>query len=76
LNAFFEQPCHGDDKAGCAEAALGAVVFDHGLLYGTRIFFAAKAFDGDDVSAVELKQELDAGIDGAVKQSSFADSRH
>ena len=30
--------------------------------------FAAQSFDGDNVRAIELKQELNARIDGAIDQ--------
>ena len=35
---------------------------------GARIRFAAQAFDGDDVRAVELKHELNARIDRPINQ--------
>jgi hypothetical protein len=36
------------------------------LLNGVQSAVGAKAFDGDDVRAVELKEELDAGVEGEV----------
>jgi hypothetical protein len=53
---FFEVGGEGDDKAGRAEAALGAVVFDEGFLDGAEAGVAegvGEAFDGEDVGGVE-----------------------
>jgi hypothetical protein len=44
------------------------VAVDHRLLDGIQVAGGAEAFDGDDVGAVELEEELDAGIDGEIAE--------
>jgi hypothetical protein len=44
------------------------VAVDHGLLHRVELARRAEAFDGDDVGAVELEEELDAGVDGKVAE--------
>jgi hypothetical protein len=42
------------------------VALDHGFLHGVQLAVRAKAFDSDDVRAVQLEEELDAGVEGEV----------
>src|SRR5581483_2137839 len=53
---------HRHDEARRAEAALGAVVLDHGLLHGVR---AAEALDGHELAARDHGHERDARVDRA-----------
>ena len=58
---------HGDGKARRAKAALAAVIVDHGLLHGMQAAIRrGKPFDGGDGFAVDLGQEQDAAVQGAV----------
>jgi hypothetical protein len=58
---------HRDGKAGRAKAALAAVVVDHRLLHGVQCAVGrAEAFDGCDGFPVDLGQEQDAAVQGAV----------
>src|SRR5690606_18073318 len=57
----------GHHEARRAEAALRAVALDHGLLYGMeRAVGAAQVLDRDQLPAVALRHEQDAGVDRAV----------
>src|SRR5690348_16022773 len=64
----FEQPGHRHNEPRCAEATLRTVMFDHRPLHGTWFGFATQAFDSDDMSAIKLKQELNAGVDGPIDE--------
>lgn len=44
------------------------MVVDHRLLKGVELAVVLKAFDGDDVGAVELSDDGDAGGEGLVTQ--------
>ncbi|EYD74259.1 hypothetical protein Rumeso_04123 [Rubellimicrobium mesophilum DSM 19309] len=57
------------DDAGRAEAALAAVVGDHGPLDGVQPALGrAQVLDGDDVAGVAGGEEADAGIDRLVAE--------
>ena len=58
---------HGDGKARCAKAALAAVIVDHGLLHRMQAAIRCREpFDGCDGFAIDLGQEQDAAVQGAV----------
>jgi len=64
----------GHDEAWRAKAALRAMAVDHGLLNRVKFgsgLFRRQAFNGDDVSAVDLVKKLNARIDGEITQSAF-----
>ena len=55
------------DEARSAEAALGAVAVDHGLLAGMQLAAGTReVLDRQHELAFELRQESDAGVDGAI----------
>ena len=58
------------DEPGRAEAALRAMAVDQRLLHWIERPVATEAFDRDNVRAVKLEEELDAGIDGLIVEFS------
>ena len=64
---FMIEREQGHHEAGRAEAALRAVTLDHGLLHGVQgAVGPAQVLDRDQLLAVELRHEQDAGVDRAI----------
>ena len=62
------------DEAGRAEAALRGVALDHRGLHRMELALRAdKVLDRDDLGAVDLAEELDAGVDRLVDQPAVAE---
>ena len=62
-------PHHVDgrhDHAGCAKAALQAVVLAEGLLHRMQPAVGGETLDGGDFGAIEGDRECGAGLDGAA----------
>ena len=51
---------------GRAEAALGSVSIDHGLLQRMQLAACGEIFDRDQLSAVNLAQKQNAGVERFV----------
>src|SRR5215207_7427405 len=60
------------DETRRAEAALRAMVSNHGLLDGVQIALAlGKVIDRDDFLALDLAHELDAAVHGLITDPAF-----
>ena len=54
---------HGHDESGRAVAALRPLVDDHRFLHRAQRAVQLQSLNGDDARAIELTEELDAGVD-------------
>ena len=62
---LVEHRDRGADLAGCAVAALEAIVFDERGLHGMHLVGRAETFDGRDAVAFVHHREREAGVDAA-----------
>ena len=75
--ALLEEGEERHDEAGRAEAALRAVAVDHGPLHRVQAaVLALQVLDREELAAVELAHELDAGVDGTVADRPVLEPAH
>ncbi|MOA22612.1 hypothetical protein D3C78_1431810 [compost metagenome] len=66
LLAVFLQGKQRHDKARRAEAALGAVAFDHGLLHAVQLALMLEVFDADQLFAMQGRHKGQARVEAAI----------
>src|SRR5579871_741608 len=72
--AVMEHDEEGHDESRSAESALRAVTIHHGLLHRVKLAVGARQIlDSQKLFAVKRRQELDAGVDGAIDKSPALD---
>ena len=68
VGPFHPQPIQRHDETRRAEAALAAVMIDHGLLDRVQLALPGQMFDGHDMTTVTGGEEADAGIHRLIAQ--------